>query len=170
MKKNTEYLNSENKPLYYIEVTPPENFEYILIKNYYTSTINIVQMVNEKWKCILSDYRLMTNSDTDEEGEKNFLFNKSQLLGYTEKLVLRIYLEQESTNWKNFSLENIKFIPFTSNEQDAKTVPLFNLNNSSFEFIINGKTHSILHDKEEINQKYIEINNAKDNITFSIFK
>lgn len=173
--KKTEFLD-ESKPLYYIEIIPDkknkfQDFDYIIIKNFYTHTINIVQHSNGKWKCILGDYKLMTDPDSDEESEKNYVINRKLLeengLSEDAKL-LRIYLTQESPFWKEFDLQEIKFLNEKKLIEDNDTSLKYNMNNSRFEM----ETFTILNDKEEINQKFIEImklNNTHD-LKSNIFK
>jgi hypothetical protein len=173
--KKTEFLD-ESKPLYYIEIVPDkknrfQDFDYIIIKNFYTHTINIVQHSNNKWKCILGDYKLMTDSDCDEESEKFFVIHRKQLedngLSEDAKL-MRIYLTQESPYWKEFDLQEIKFINEKKLSEDNETSFKYNMNNSRFEI----GNFTILNDKEEINQKFIEImklNNSSD-LKLNIFK
>ncbi len=172
--KKTEFLD-DTKPLYYIEVVPHKkskfnDFDYIVLKNFYTHTINIVQFFNEKWKCILGDYKLMNDPECEEEAEKYFVIYKKQLedhgLSEDAKLV-RIYLTQESSIWKDFNLEDIKFVS-EKKLNDMNDLFKYNMNNSRFEI---GK-YIILNDKEEINQKFIEImklNNSSE-LNLNIFK
>jgi hypothetical protein len=166
--KKTEFLD-ESKPLYYIEIVPDkinkfQDFDYIVLKNFYTHTINIVQHSNGKWKCILGDFKLMIDPDCDEDSEKNYVIHRKQLeengLSEDAKL-LRIYLTQESSYWKEFDLQEIKFINEKKLIEDNESLYKYNMNNSRFEI----QSQIILNDKEEINQKFIEImklNNTYD--------
>ncbi len=104
-------------PVYFIEVRGEENFlppfDFIIIKNFYTHTVNIVQFAEEKWKCCL-ELKLMTDPDCDEEAEKYVVIHRKQLEenGYLQDKaeVLRFYLVQDSTLWNSFSIKEIKFL------------------------------------------------------------
>lgn len=180
-EKKIEHLD-DVKPLHYIEVTPQNSqefdFEIILFKNFYTHMINIVQFSNEKWKCILGDYKLMSDADCDEEAEKYFVINLKQLTenGFKkESELIRIYLTQDSCYWKNFNLNELKFLKETTSDDPEITSSnniKFNPNNSRFEFTKYYPNLVILNDKEEINQKYIEIMKVNNisNLNFTIFK
>jgi hypothetical protein len=167
--KKKEFLD-DSKPLFNIEVIAEDSFpdfDYILIKNYYTYTINIVQFYNDKWKCILNDYKLMSDPDFDEDGEKYSLIHRKTLddNGFIpETKVIRFYLTQDSTFWRDFTLEEIKFIKDANIQLDNIK---YNSSNMRFEI---GK-NIILNDKEEINQKYIEIIKVDNcDISLSLFK
>jgi len=186
-EKKIEVLNDDldTKPLFYIEVIPNADFDfdYILFKNYYTYFINIIQFANEKWKCVLNDYKLMPNTDCDEDSEKYFVIYAKQLVenGFSnDAKFLRIYLSQDCNIWKSFYISQVMFIKTKeSNDNYNKYIS----NNSRFEFELdknnffnknnlNTQQITILNDKEEINQKYIEImkvNNIND-LNFTIFK
>ena len=185
----------EMKPLFYIEVESSKdekfkNFDYILIKNYYTHTINIVQFFNEKWKCVLGEFNLMPDPDCEEESESYVVINKKQLLenGFSELAkCIRIYLSQESQCWNFFTLREIFFIKeslnvntytnsnnlYSYNEGGAKIDPVkFCMSNNRFEFNYNSDADvNILNDKDEINSKFSEImNKGSSYVNFSIFK
>jgi hypothetical protein len=157
-EKRTQH-EIDDKPLYYIEITSDSNldFEYILIKNYYVHMISIVIYVNNKWNSILNDFKLMTDAESDEEGEKYCIIGKQQMLyddkilGVKEINLMRIYLSQNSTTWKNFYLTEVQLV------KEENTNSIYINNKSRFEF--NPKT-IILYNREEINQKYIEIMNV----------
>jgi hypothetical protein len=185
-ERRSEYLD-DLKPLHFIEITPilntfAEEFDYILFKNFYASNISIVQFVNSKWKCILSDYKLMNDPDCDEDAERYFIINKKQLSEPFNKdsTVLRIYLNQDSnTIWKEFTIRNLKFVKEVINSTILENNTDTNNNDTNNELIKYYLTNSryeinklvILNDKEEMNQKYIEMNNMNVNeLTFKILK
>ena len=76
-------LNSP-KPSFYIEVVFKEDvdsFDYLFLKNYYTSSISIKQFDASKteendWVPVLDRYRLMENNEWDSDAEKIHLIDK----------------------------------------------------------------------------------------------
>jgi hypothetical protein len=167
-----DILELQNNPfLYYYEITPKIfddnfafDFDYILFKNFYTASINILQFHDRKWKTILNEFTLMTDPDSDEEGEKYFLLEKGNFENFNiHATIMRIYLTQECTDWKSFCLSEIKFLKEKfiqdssneSNSQLGRNHLKYDQSNSTFQI---GK-FIILHDKEDINRKYLEINN-----------
>ncbi len=150
----TEYLDEIK--VYFIEVTSPDSFlkpfDFIVIKNFYTHTVNIVQYAQDKWKCVLAEFKLMSDPDCDEEAEKYSVIYRKQLEenGFSNQAeILRFYLTQESEHWNSFTLKEIKFVKDSEEKEGLK----FNHTTSRFEFA----NVTLFNDREEINQNYIEI-------------
>ena len=168
-----DILDLHNNPfLYYYEITPKNlnddfafEFDYILIKNFYTASINILQFQNNKWKTILNEFTLMADNYSDEEGEKYFLLEKGNFENFKkDATIMRIYITQECKDWKTFSLSEIKFLKEKfitsennneSNYQSRQNLVKYDQSDSVFKI---GK-FTILHDKDDINRKYSDINN-----------
>jgi hypothetical protein len=146
----------DDTQVHFIEVRPKDkffqDFDFIVIKNFYSHTVNIVQFANDKWKCVLAEFKLMSDPDCDDEAEKYSLI-RSKLMkenGYSsEAEILRFYLTQESELWNSFSLKEIRFVK----ESEEKEIIKYNQNKSRFEF----PSLVILNDREDINQKNIEL-------------
>lgn len=76
-------LNSE-KPSYYIEVIfkeETEGFDYLFLKNFYTTFITIKQFdasqeEEANWVVILEKFKLMESSEADFDSEKIHLIDK----------------------------------------------------------------------------------------------
>jgi hypothetical protein len=114
---NTNTNTNNNKSFYYeLKFTESNhataNLEYITFKNYYTSSITIMAKLEYNWKYILTDYKLMENSDCEEDAERVIMIHKSKLtltgvdLSKLEKL--RIFIMQPSLIFLNFKLYNFK--------------------------------------------------------------
>ncbi|OMJ80661.1 hypothetical protein SteCoe_19040 [Stentor coeruleus] len=98
----------------YISITGQRNekIEYILFQNYYVSSINIQQINREgRWVTILSDFRLTNYPHFENDAENWYIipsnfFNENFIPTYFKEL--RIYLNQPSPNWRDFTLRNIQ--------------------------------------------------------------
>ena len=104
----------------------------------------------------------MIDPSSEYESEKYFLISKKELNGFIfteENMIIRVYISQEFKKWKDFSLRIIKFIKDDSiNELKSKNLCIYNTKNFKYELILENKQLIILlNDKEEMNQKYIEI-------------
>ncbi len=99
--------------------------------------INIIQFANNKWKCILSDYKIMQDPECDEDSEKYFVINCKKLiengLSYDAEL-MRFYLTQDSTIWKDFYLSEIKFIKEDNLIENNTSIIKYSQNDNRFEF------------------------------------
>lgn len=169
--KKIEYI--DGKTYFYIDILFNDStmFDYIMFKNFYTHVINIFQYIDNKWKSILNEYKLMTDPDCDEEGEKYSIINKKQFINIFDSLQMRIYLTQDCSTWKTFTLNEINFIKETDeNNVDCKY--LLNKNSNQYEFNISTDNKvTLITDKEEMNQKYIEImKNSQSDLSFTILK
>jgi hypothetical protein len=160
----------DDTQVHFIEVTPKDkffqDFDFIVIKNFYSHTVNIVQFANDKWKCVLAEFKLMNDPDCDEEAEKYFMI-RSKLMkdnGYSSQAeILRFYLTQDSELWNSFSLKEIRFVK----ECEEKEIIKYNQSKSRFDF----PTIVILNDREEINQKNIELmKTGSGDSLLSVFK
>lgn len=178
-KKKQKDLEENNKPLEYIEVSSDEplSFTYILIKNFYVASISIMVYYEEKWHCILENFRLMTDPDSEEDSEKYFIIHRKNTKLEEKQLddkdykIMRFYLIQNSLTWKEFNLHLIKLIKDTEDDSEKifDKVNYQLTSNPKFEF--KDRDIYLLNDKEEINQKYIEMTNSAnaDDIKLDIF-
>ena len=171
-----ELFSDSHSQIYYYEISKPDidttlSFDYILIKNFYTASIDMLQFYNNSWKTILNEYKLMTEPDCDEEGESYFLINKTKLENFKEESTLfRIYLAQECKEWETYYLKEIKFLK--EFESDSKiSNPQDNISFNQKDCLYQLNNIKLLHDKEAIHRKYLELNNLDfEKVNINIFK
>jgi hypothetical protein len=163
-KQNDILLSTTTKPLTYIAITSTNKitFDYLLIKNYYVSSISIRVYYDSKWVVVLDNYTLMGNPDSEEDSEKYFLISSKELKfesddsdafskDFTE---LRIYLHQPSEYWKEFNLPYIKLL----NQNDLSmndNLKFEGASTNKHKFIFKDRGITLHINNEELNHHYI---------------
>lgn len=178
-KKIQKDIEENDKPLTYIEVSSddPISFTYILIKNFYVASISIMVFYEEKWHCILENFRLMVDPDSEEDSERYFIIHRKNTkleekqLDDKEYKIMRFYLIQNSLMWKDFDLHLIKLLRDTEDDSEKVLDKVIYQLSSKPKFEFKDRELYLLHDKEEINQKYFEMTNSAnaDDIKLDIF-
>jgi hypothetical protein len=190
-EKQSETIQSTQ--LFYREIKlQSTDFDCIVIKNDYTHIINIFQLVDEKWKCILGEYKLMNEPDCDAESESYTVIYKKQFTYFDKNSqLLRIYMQQEFSPkiWKQFDIQSIKFYNNSINNQqqemdDNKTDSnsISTNNPSQSKIFLNKLTNSfeitlecdkkiiIPTDKDILSHKYIDLMKGTSDINMIFLK
>lgn len=165
-KKEKEPSLKEN-PLHYFDITSKDyiKFNYILIKNYYVSSIQIKIYIHDEYQTVLDNYTLMPNPNIEEGAEKYFLipFKEFKLDNSSIEEVIfntmRIYLIQPSNVWKEYTLSLIKLITEEDLKDENNSKNISYIVNPKSKFVFKEKNATIIDDAEEINQNYIENSN-----------
>jgi hypothetical protein len=184
--KEKQLETIQSTQLFYREIKlQSTDFDCIVIKNDYTQIINIFQLVDEKWKCILGEYKLMNEPDCDAESESYTVIYKKQFTFFEKNSqMLRIYMQQEFSPkiWKQFDLQSIKFYNNSNNNQqqdleDNKTNSnsqskiFLNKLTNSFEITLEGDKKIIVPtDKDILAHKYLELMKGTSDINMIFLK
>ena len=160
-----------DKSNYYIDITSPQkiSFTYLLIKNFYVASISISAMADNEWKVILDNYVLMQNPDIEENSEKYFMIPKKNFTidaMYENFTTMRIFLYQDSPYWKDYNLPEIKLIDDENEEEKVSCdkVKFESLSGTKQKYIFKDIGINIIIDKDELNQKYIDLSKGETNV------
>ena len=169
---NDEIIISDKKEdfnkHYYYEIRSPSNlikFDYILFKNYYVATITLLAYCGNESLCLLNNYTIMSDANTEEDSERFILISSKEFEIEESKFKelqinsMKLYIFQPSLLWNDFYLKNLKIINSSEQKQEQKIYYEISPKNK---YIFKEENIHLIDDSEVINQKYIEIASKGD--------
>ena len=151
-----------NKHFYY-EIHSTNNivkFDYILFKNYYVATISLIAYCDNESFCLLNNYTLMNDPNTEEDSERYIIISSKEFEFDENKFKelkinsMKLYIYQPSLLWNCFYLRNLKIINSLHQNLEQKIYYEISPKNK---YIFKEENMHLIDDSELINQKYIEI-------------
>ena len=151
-----------NKHFYY-EIHSTNNivkFDYILFKNYYVATISLIAYCDNESFCLLNNYTLMNDPNTEEDSERYIIISSKEFEIDENKFKelkinsMKLYIYQPSLLWNCFYLRNLKIINSLHQNLEQKIYYEISPKNK---YIFKEENMHLIDDSELINQKYIEI-------------
>ena len=151
-----------NKHFYY-EIHSTNNivkFDYILFKNYYVATISLIAYCDNESFCLLNNYTLMNDPNTEEDSERYIIISSKEFEIEENKFKelkinsMKLYIYQPSLLWNCFYLRNLKIINSLHQNLEQKIYYEISPKNK---YIFKEENMHLIDDSELINQKYIEI-------------
>ena len=151
-----------NKHFYY-EIHSTNNivkFDYILFKNYYVATISLIAYCDNESFCLLNNYTLMNDPNTEEDSERYIIISSKEFEIDENKFKelkinsMKLYIYQPSLLWNCFYLRNLKIINSLNKNLEQKIYYEISPKNK---YIFKEENMHLIDDSELINQKYIEI-------------
>ena len=151
-----------NKHFYY-EIHSTNNivkFDYILFKNYYVATISLIAYCDNESFCLLNNYTLMNDPNTEEDSERYIIISSKEFEIEENKFKelkinsMKLYIYQPSLLWNCFYLRNLKIINSLNQNLEQKIYYEISPKNK---YIFKEENMHLIDDSELINQKYIEI-------------
>ena len=151
-----------NKHFYY-EIHSTNNivkFDYILFKNYYVATISLIAYCDNESFCLLNNYTLMNDPNTEEDSERYIIISSKEFEIDENKFKelkinsMKLYIYQPSLLWNCFYLRNLKIINSLKQNLEQKIYYEISPKNK---YIFKEENMHLIDDSELINQKYIEI-------------
>ena len=151
-----------NKHFYY-EIRSTSNiikFDYILFKNFYVASISLLAYCDNESFCLLNNYTLMNDANTEEDSERFFIISSKEFEIDENKFKelkinsLKLFIFQPSLLWNCFYLKNLKIINSLNQNNEQKIYYEISPKNK---YIFKEENIHLIDDSEVINQKYIEI-------------
>ena len=151
-----------NKHFYY-EIRSTSNiikFDYILFKNFYVASISLLAYCDNESFCLLNNYTLMNDANTEEDSERFFIISSKEFEIDENKFKelkinsLKLFIFQPSLLWNCFYLKNLKIINSLNQNKEQKIYYEISPKNK---YIFKEENIHLIDDSEVINQKYIEI-------------
>ena len=117
-----------NKHFYY-EIRSTSNiikFDFIVFKNFYVASISLLAYCDNESFCLLNNYSLMSDANTEEDSERYFIISSKEFEVDENKFKelkinsLKLYIFQPSLLWNCFYLKNLKIINSLNQKQEQK--------------------------------------------------
>ena len=121
---------------YYYEIRSPSNlikFDYILFKNYYVATITLLAYCGNESLCLLNNYTIMSDANTEEDSERFILISSKEFEIEESKFKelqinsMKLYIFQPSLLWNDFYLKNLKIINSSGKNKNKKFIMRYHL-------------------------------------------